>query len=92
MTARVFPKNFNPNQKAEWDITIAHASSANEGLALFDSNDFDAVLLDYRLPDIDGMEVLHLLVKHPHHHAAVIILTGASADEDLEREFIEAGA
>jgi diguanylate cyclase (GGDEF)-like protein len=79
-------------KKTEWDITIAQACSASEGLAQFDSNDFDAVLLDYRLPDIDGMEVLQLLNKHPHHHAAIIILTGASADDDLEREFIEAGA
>lgn len=79
-------------RKSEWDITISQASSAAEGLAQFDSDDFDAVLLDYRLPDIDGMEVLQLLNKHPQHHAAVIILTGAAADEDLEREFIEAGA
>ncbi|HTF96990.1 MAG TPA: EAL domain-containing protein [Cellvibrio sp.] len=79
-------------RKTEWDITISQASSAAEGLQQFDSDDFDAVLLDYRLPDIDGMEVLQLLNKHPQHHAAVIILTGASADEDLEREFIEAGA
>lgn len=79
-------------RKTEWDITISQASSAAEGLAQFDSDDFDAVLLDYRLPDIDGMEVLQLLNKHPQHHAAIIILTGASADEELEREFIEAGA
>ena len=79
-------------KKTEWDITIAQASSASEGLEQFDSSDFDAVLLDYRLPDIDGMEVLQLLNKHPSHHAAIIILTGASADDDLEREFIEAGA
>lgn len=79
-------------KKTEWDITIAQAASASEGLAQFDSHDFDAVLLDYRLPDIDGMEVLQLLAKHPRHHAAIIILTGASADDDLEREFIEAGA
>lgn len=79
-------------KKTEWDITIAQACSASEGLAQFDSCDFDAVLLDYRLPDVDGMEVLQLLAKHPHHHAAIIILTGASADDNLEREFIEAGA
>ncbi len=79
-------------RKTEWDITISQASCAAEGLEQFDCNDFDAVLLDYRLPDIDGLEVLQLLNKHPQHHAAIIILTGASADEDLEREFIEAGA
>lgn len=79
-------------KKTEWDINISQASSANEGLQLFDSESFDAVLLDYRLPDIDGLEVLQALVKHSHHHAAIIILTGASADENLERSFIEAGA
>jgi diguanylate cyclase len=79
-------------KKTEWDITISQACTASEGLEQFDCNDFDAVLLDYRLPDVDGMEVLQLLAKHPHHHAAIIILTGMSADETLEREFIEAGA
>ena len=79
-------------KKTEWNIAITQASSAREGLAQFDGEGFDAVLLDYRLPDIDGMEVLQQLSKHPHHHAAIIILTGANADDDLEREFIEAGA
>lgn len=79
-------------KKTEWDMAIAQASSAGEGLQRFDDERFDAVLLDYRLPDSDGMEVLQALVKHSHHHAAIIILTGASADENLEREFIEAGA
>ena len=79
-------------KKTECNIAITQASSAQEGLAQFDGEGFDAVLLDYRLPDIDGMEVLQQLSKHPHHHAAIIILTGANADDDLEREFIEAGA
>ncbi|ACE85224.1 putative bifunctional diguanylate cyclase/phosphodiesterase [Cellvibrio japonicus] len=79
-------------KKSEWDIDITQAICANDGLVEFDRNDFDAVLLDYRLPDIDGLEVLQLLNQHLHHHAAIIILTGASADDELERSFIEAGA
>ncbi len=79
-------------KRSAWDIDIIQASSANEGLAQFDKTDFDAVLLDYRLPDIDGLQTLKLLNEHPHHHSAIIILTGANEDEDLERECIEAGA
>ena len=79
-------------KRSAWDMDIVQANCATEGLAQFDANDFDAVLLDYRLPDIDGLQTLKILNGHPHHHSAVIILTGATEDEDLERECIEAGA
>lgn len=79
-------------RKNELNIEVIQASSASEGLAEFNAHDFDAVLLDYRLPDIDGLEVLQLLTTHPNHHSAVIILTGENEDDALERKFIEAGA
>jgi diguanylate cyclase (GGDEF)-like protein len=79
-------------KKSEWNIHITQASSAAEGLEKFDQDNFDAVLLDYRLPDIDGLETLRMLINNPNHHSAIIILTGANADENMEREFIEAGA
>ncbi len=79
-------------KKTEWDIQITQASSATEGLAEFDENEFDAVLLDYRLPDMDGLDTLRLFVRHPIHHSAIIILTGAIEDEMLEQQCIEAGA
>jgi CheY-like chemotaxis protein/HPt (histidine-containing phosphotransfer) domain-containing protein len=34
------------------------ASTGAEALALFDSHDFDTVLMDLRLPDFDGLEVV----------------------------------
>lgn len=79
-------------KKTEWNIQITQASSANSGLAEFETDDFDAVLLDYRLPDMDGLDTLRLLTQHPNHHAAIIILTGAMDDELLEQRCIEAGA
>jgi diguanylate cyclase len=79
-------------KKAEWNIQITQASSANNGLAEFESDDFDAVLLDYRLPDMDGLDTLRMLVRNPDHHAAIIILTGAMEDDLLEQQCIEAGA
>jgi len=79
-------------KKTEWNIQITQASSANSGLIEFEANDFDAVLLDYRLPDMDGLDTLRLLVRHPNHHAAIIILTGAMENDELEQQCIEAGA
>ena len=79
-------------KKAEWNIQITQASSANSGLQEFEADDFDAVLLDYRLPDMDGLDTLRLLVRHPNHHAAIIILTGAMENDELEQKCIEAGA
>jgi diguanylate cyclase (GGDEF)-like protein len=79
-------------KKADWNIQITQASSANGGLLEFETDDFDAVLLDYRLPDMDGLDTLRMLVRHPNHHAAIIILTGAMEDEELEQKCIEAGA
>ncbi|RYY03337.1 MAG: GGDEF domain-containing response regulator [Gammaproteobacteria bacterium] len=79
-------------KKAEWNIQITQASSANGGLLEFETDDFDAVLLDYRLPDMDGLDTLRMLVRHPNHHAAIIILTGAMENDELEQKCIEAGA
>lgn len=79
-------------RKTEWNIQITQASSANSGLAEFEMDDFDAVLLDYRLPDMDGLDTLRMLVRNPNHHAAIIILTGAMEDDLLEQQCIEAGA
>ncbi|GGY66865.1 GGDEF domain-containing response regulator [Cellvibrio zantedeschiae] len=79
-------------KKTEWNIQITQASSANSGLAEFETDDFDAVLLDYRLPDMDGLDTLRMLVRNPNHHAAIIILTGATEDEVLEQQCLEAGA
>ena len=79
-------------KKTEWNIQITQASSATEGLNRFEEDDFDGVLLDYRLPDMDGLDTLRLLVKHPNHHAAILILTGGMENAELEQQCIEAGA
>jgi diguanylate cyclase (GGDEF)-like protein len=71
---------------------IVHASTAVSALKLFDEGTFDLVLLDYRLPDMECLDVLKLLTNHASKHAAVVILTGVADDEMIERACIVAGA
>ncbi len=53
---------------------LAVAQSGEEGLALCDDREFDIILLDYRLPNMDGLEVLNRL-KHARCPAAIIMIT-----------------
>src|SRR5439155_16153856 len=69
---------------------VREAAGAAEGLAAMKAAPFDCVLLDYRLPDNDGLSVLREAraagVKSP-----VIMLTG-QGDEELAVEIMKAGA
>ncbi|MFQ6332239.1 putative bifunctional diguanylate cyclase/phosphodiesterase [Methylophilus sp. 3sh_L] len=71
---------------------IVHASTAVSALKLYEENHFDIVLLDYRLPDMDCLDVLSQLTQHTEKQAAVVILTGMEDNETIERNCIFAGA
>jgi diguanylate cyclase (GGDEF)-like protein len=72
-------------------IDIVQATTGASGLELFEASRFDAVLLDYMLPDMTGLEVLRSLVRDTQRRAGVIMLTGG-AHNDLELTCLEAGA
>jgi len=71
---------------------IVQANTAVRALKLYDENHFDVVLLDYRLPDMECLDVLNQLTQHAEKHAAVVILTGMEDNEVIERNCIFAGA
>lgn len=51
------------------------AISGHDGLDLLEKESFDVVILDLRMPDIDGIETL-TIIKNKYPHTEVIILTG----------------
>jgi two-component system response regulator HydG len=61
--------------KQGFTVTVAH--QGNQGLQLFTNRTFDLVLLDYRLPDTTGMEVLTEM-KRASPATQVIIMTSFS--------------
>ena len=69
---------------------VQYLNSGKKGLARFNEIRFDAVICDYRLGDIDGIEVLHKMVaSNP--DVKVLIITGYS-DIKTAVDVIKAGA
>jgi diguanylate cyclase len=72
-------------------LNVIEADTAKKGLDLATSDQFDVVLLDYSLPDMDGLEVLTLLQGGWIKSTAIIMLSHSS-DEGIALKCIEAGA
>jgi carbon storage regulator CsrA len=63
-------------------FAFAEATSGQEGLDLFSASHPDCVLLDYRLPDLDGLEFLAQMKKdRTNLDIPVIMLSGQGAEE-----------
>lgn len=71
-----------------WDV--ATATSGNEGISRFNSGMFDAVIVDIRLPDVSGLEVMRR-ISESNATVPVIVMTAYSA-ADTAIEAIKEGA
>jgi len=65
------------------DFGTVIASNGEEALSMVKDDQPDVMVLDLRMPGIDGLEVLREL-KKDHPEIEVIILTGHGSDEDRE--------
>ena len=74
MFGLAFPHQTNVLQPAE---------SGRAAMALLEGSAerFDAVLLDLRMPDMDGVEFLRELRRQPVHGRTPVVLTTAEADD-----------
>ncbi|GAB3368637.1 diguanylate cyclase [Spongiibacter taiwanensis] len=70
---------------------ISVARSGREALELL-SPDIDLILLDYRLPDMDGLEVLRAIKQFRERTGVAVIMITADSDEVLECEALRLGA
>ena len=73
--------------------TMAEAESGEDGLAMLDGRRFDLLLVDLRMPGMDGMQVIRHVRARPDAKAAtpVIVVTADTAD-DLREQCLAAGA
>jgi len=73
-------------------VSVEHAYSGKEGLALAVSRPTDLVLLDYQMPDMDGLAVLKTLKREPSLESIPVIMITASDDPQLITEAFASGA
>lgn len=74
------------------DVKIVEASSVEEGLGILHHQSFDAILLDYKLPGANGIEMVQELRSRPDLGSIAIIMMSASENEALAVQCIECGA
>jgi CheY-like chemotaxis protein len=73
--------------------TMIEAESAEEGLALIDAQAFDIVLVDLRMPGMDGITAIrHIRARQDHKARVPVIVITADTAIDLRERCLAAGA
>ena len=78
------------NRFAKRNIDVTKAYSGSEGIQALRNHDFDVAILDLKMEDMDGIEVLKIF-KKMYPQMEVIMLTGHGS-EKAAREGIQFGA
>ncbi|HEX3316362.1 MAG TPA: response regulator [Gemmataceae bacterium] len=81
----------SPSSPEESGYKIWEASCGEDGFQLLAEAKPDCILLDYRLPDMDGLEFLDRLQASGEEPAAVVVLTG-QGDEAIAVQAMRKGA
>ena len=71
---------------------ITEVSSVTDGLEAINHQRFDVILLDYRMPEIDGIEMVIEMRSKPKLGGTAIVMISSAEDPKLALDCIEAGA
>jgi len=82
--------NVCANRLAKRNVAVTKAYSGAEGIQALRKQDFDVAVVDLKMEDMDGIEVLKIF-RRMDPRMAVIMLTGHGS-EQAAREGIEEGA
>ena len=75
------------------DVRMSEADGARAGLGMIDAEDFDVVLMDLRMPGMDGLEALRLIRARTDAKGKVpIVVVTADIAPDLKNECLREGA
>jgi PAS domain S-box-containing protein len=80
------------NQDNRYNYTILETATGAGGLAQYRVAQPDAILLDYLLPDMDGLEFMRALQKQIKKQDLPVVFFTAHESENLATQAIESGA
>jgi two-component system, chemotaxis family, chemotaxis protein CheY len=68
------------------DFTIVEAGSGFEALKLLPTQEFNLVITDVNMPDINGLELISFIKNNPrYNHIPLIIVSTERSEEDKKR-------
>jgi len=68
------------------DYDITEAASGFEALKILPARQFDLIITDINMPDINGLELVHFVKKHPtYKETPLIIVTTEKSAEDRKK-------
>ncbi len=65
-------------------FTVSSANNGNEGINLFNKNDYDIVITDIKMPDISGIDVLRKIRRENDKVIIIIITAHGSVENAIE--------
>lgn len=74
-------------------LQMAEAEDAHTGLAMIEAHDYDLVLMDVRMPGMDGLTAIRKIRARPDAKAALpVIVVTADSTPDIRSQALAAGA
>jgi two-component system chemotaxis response regulator CheY len=68
------------------DFNTVEAGSGFEALKLLPTQEFNLVITDVNMPDINGLELIHFIKSNPRYsHIPLIIVSTERSEEDKKR-------
>lgn len=71
---------------------LSEAETVEQGLKLLNEQSYDVILLDYRMPKVDGIEMVIQLRDRPNLGQTAIVMMSNSDDEQVALDCLHAGA
>lgn len=79
-------------RQSNLEVTVVEAVTVDEGLKYYEEEDFDIILLDYSMPQRDGIEMIVEIRNEFKTTTTAIVMMSSSANESLAIDCIKAGA
>jgi len=66
-------------EKENFDVIVSY--TASQGLEIIETSDIDVLVLDLKLPDMDGINILKKMYNNPRYNQVTVIIASCKGEE-----------